>query len=88
MYVYDNISLSSCKNKKCLRQNLWRQQSWITPFLRKSCRFLDNVEKYGRAVQVTDVSIILRMCIGIFVELLGIREESVKLYVWGMKPLA
>jgi len=24
----------------------------------------------------------------IFVELLGIREESVKLYIWGMNPLA
>jgi len=30
-------------------------------FFRKPCRFLDNVEKYGRARQVTDENMIRRM---------------------------
>jgi hypothetical protein len=58
MYIYDHISLNSSWKEKCLRQNCRGDQNTysvhsLTSF-QKSCRFLDNVEKDGRATQVTD----------------------------------
>jgi len=63
MYSYDNISLNFTQNEECFRQNSQRKSKQIfyvnyVFFPRKSCRLCDNVEKCGRAGQVTDGSII------------------------------
>ena len=41
-----NVSVKSCREKKNIL--------FSTKFFRKSCRFWDNVEEYGRAEQATD----------------------------------
>jgi hypothetical protein len=61
MYIYDNSSLNSSWNEKCLRQN-WREKTrfmFIKVFFWKSCNLYDNVGKCP-ARQVTDNIIIGR----------------------------
>jgi hypothetical protein len=64
MYIYDNISLHSSYNDKCLDKFVEKIKTHILcsiPFFRKSCRLWDNVEKYGTAGQASDDNIIRRM---------------------------
>jgi hypothetical protein len=61
MYIYDNISLNSSYNEKCVRQRLWRKSKHTLcsiTFFRKSCRLWDNVEKYRTDRQATDENMI------------------------------
>ena len=54
------ISLISSQNEKCFRQNLYRKSKHTfcvqQLLFRKSFRLRENVEKYCRAEQVTDVN--------------------------------
>ena len=64
MYIYDIISNISSFNEKYFRELLQRKSNhtfMFKNFLRKLCRLSENVEKYGRARQVTDDNIIRRM---------------------------
>jgi hypothetical protein len=67
MYTYGSISLNYSWNKKYFwnfcseNQNTHFFFNNIPPPPRKACRLWDNVKKYGRAGQVTDHDLILRM---------------------------
>jgi hypothetical protein len=71
LYIYDNISLNSSKNEKCFRPKLWRKSKHIFYvqyfFNRKWWRLGDNMERYGRAGQVTDDNIIRRMHVAFWI---------------------
>ena len=56
-YIYGTILINSSSNEKCFRQKLNRKSEHTlctTTFFLKLCHLWDNVEKYGRAGQVTD----------------------------------
>jgi hypothetical protein len=68
IYIYifmDNISVNSSYNEKYFTQNQHRKlkhEFYVQQLsFQKSCRLLDNVEKYCRAVQATDANTIRRM---------------------------
>jgi hypothetical protein len=61
MYIYDNISLNYCQNKKCLTTVVEKIKTHILRsinFSRKSCRLQDHVEKCVTARQTTYGNII------------------------------
>jgi len=53
--------MRNVSDKNC-RKNRKEQFMFITFFFRKSCRLLDNVEKYFRAGQATDDNVAYEHC--------------------------
>ena len=63
--LYDNTSRSSSQNQKCFREICKKNQRthlMFSNFFSEIVSFMRNVEKYGRARQVTDANIIQNMC--------------------------